>query len=296
MTDYYIEERSGVIEFGPLSYPVYPRQTKVNWRSLKPWLHLLCCILAIPLIIWNLYLMLDLIEDANNVQNPRQTYYGDQQQPSAQLQAQTQQTYPASQPALSNERLTPQQQQQQQQQQPYKDYHWFGFTIAFCAIFTYLFAGVLVLIVEASGLSEKLAKFLYVIVYLSIAISVFVLLVSYNVLGPIFLILILILLVLYGFGFARFLIVSGYNLNEDGPAWMKPVIYGCLAFIPLLSTIRQCKGNRQAFGCLPNDYYFGGRVLYQDYFSFCLMFTIFLISLVPTILRKPQQQKSYDQS
>lgn len=58
---YFVEERSGVIGIGPLtnSPDLYYRRTKTNWGTLTTWLHLLICLLAIPLIIWNLFLLMD---------------------------------------------------------------------------------------------------------------------------------------------------------------------------------------------------------------------------------------------
>jgi len=60
---YFVEERSGVIGLGPLtnSPDLYYRRTKPNWRSGKLWIHLIICLLAIPLIIWNLFLLMDTI-------------------------------------------------------------------------------------------------------------------------------------------------------------------------------------------------------------------------------------------
>lgn len=86
MTDtYFVEERSGVIGIGPIanySPELYMRRTKTNWRSLSFWIHLIICILAIPLIIWNLTLLLDLISeyakvtvDANGQVVPEKQYH-----------------------------------------------------------------------------------------------------------------------------------------------------------------------------------------------------------------------------
>lgn len=60
---YFVEERSGVIGLGPLtnSPDLYYRERKTNWGSIQTWIHLIICILAIPLIIWNLSLLLDTI-------------------------------------------------------------------------------------------------------------------------------------------------------------------------------------------------------------------------------------------
>lgn len=58
---YFVEERSGVI--GPIVHTpeLYFRRTKTNWNSITSWIHLIICILAIPLIIWNLFLLTDTI-------------------------------------------------------------------------------------------------------------------------------------------------------------------------------------------------------------------------------------------
>lgn len=62
---YFVEERSGVIGLGPLTNSpdlYYRRQNnKTNWRSSTAWIHLLICLLAIPLIIWNLFLLMETI-------------------------------------------------------------------------------------------------------------------------------------------------------------------------------------------------------------------------------------------
>lgn len=60
---YFVEERSGVIGLGPLtnSPDLYYRRAKTNWGSPTSWIHLIICLLAIPLIIWNLYLLMDTI-------------------------------------------------------------------------------------------------------------------------------------------------------------------------------------------------------------------------------------------
>lgn len=60
---YFVEERSGVIGLGPLtnSPDLYYRRAKTNWGTLTPWIHLIICLLAIPLIIWNLFLLMDTI-------------------------------------------------------------------------------------------------------------------------------------------------------------------------------------------------------------------------------------------
>lgn len=66
---YFVEERSGVIGLGPLtnSPDLYFRRTKTNWRSSTSWIHLIICLLAIPLIIWNLYLLMETIIDYTQV-------------------------------------------------------------------------------------------------------------------------------------------------------------------------------------------------------------------------------------
>ena len=60
---YYVEERSGVIGLGPItnSPDLYYRRPKTNWNSTTAWIHLIICLLAIPLIIWNLFLLMDTI-------------------------------------------------------------------------------------------------------------------------------------------------------------------------------------------------------------------------------------------
>lgn len=72
---YFVEERSGVIGIGPLtnSPDLYYRRTKTDWGSLKSWLHLLIILLAVPLIIWNLYLLMETLTDytQQTVLNPR---------------------------------------------------------------------------------------------------------------------------------------------------------------------------------------------------------------------------------
>lgn len=66
---YFVEERSGVIGIGPLtnSPELYFRRTKTNWNSITAWLHLIICLLAIPLIIWNLFLLMDTITNYTQV-------------------------------------------------------------------------------------------------------------------------------------------------------------------------------------------------------------------------------------
>lgn len=66
---YFIEERSGAIGLGPLtnSPDLYYRRTKTNWHSFTAWLHLIVCLLAVPLIIWNLFLLMETIRDYSTV-------------------------------------------------------------------------------------------------------------------------------------------------------------------------------------------------------------------------------------
>lgn len=61
---YFVEERSGVIGIGPLtnSPDLYYRRNKTNWHSSTAWIHLIICLLTIPLIIWNLFLLMDTID------------------------------------------------------------------------------------------------------------------------------------------------------------------------------------------------------------------------------------------
>lgn len=67
---YFVEERSGVIGIGPLtnSPDLYYRRNKTNWSSTTAWIHLIICLLAIPLIIWNLFLLMDTIDSYTQVQ------------------------------------------------------------------------------------------------------------------------------------------------------------------------------------------------------------------------------------
>lgn len=143
--------------------------------------------------------------------------------------------------------------------------------------------GLFALVTEAACFSEKLAKFLYITVYLSIAISVYVLVFSYRLMGIIWLVLLFILIVCFGIGFWRFTIISAIYLNEEGPTWFKPLLYGCLAAIPLLTTSSQCRDAKNLYGCLPNEL-FGGRTMYNDFFSFIIMTIIAVISAVPYLL------------
>lgn len=62
---YFVEERSGVIGLGPIraSPELYYRNNKTNWRSSTAWIHLFICLLAIPLIIWNLFHLMNTITE-----------------------------------------------------------------------------------------------------------------------------------------------------------------------------------------------------------------------------------------
>lgn len=142
--------------------------------------------------------------------------------------------------------------------------------------------GVFALVTEAASFSERLAKFLYIMAYLSIAISIYVLVFSHRLLDVLWLILLAILIISFGFGFWRFSIVSAIYLNEEGPTWFKPLLYFCLAAIPLLTTSSQCHEikNVKLYGCLPNDL-FGGRTMYNDVFSFIILIIIAIISALP---------------
>ena len=120
-------------------------------------------------------------------------------------------------------------------------------------------------------------------VYLSIAISVYVLVFSYRLLGPLGLILLFLLMISFGIGFWRFTIISAIYLNEEGPTWFKPLLYGCLAAIPLLTTSSQCRDTKNLYGCLSNDL-FGGRWMFNDYPSFIIMTIIAVVSAIPFLL------------
>jgi hypothetical protein len=156
----------------------------------------------------------------------------------------------------------------------------FGLLIVLSAILMNLLAGVFAIITELACFSEKLAKFLYVMIYLSIAISIYALVFSYRLLGILGLILLFLFIVCWGIGFWRFTIISSIYLNEEGPTWFKPLLYGCLAAIPLLTTSSQCRDTKNLYGCLPNDL-FGGRWMMNDYFSFTIMTIIAVISCLP---------------
>lgn len=139
------------------------------------------------------------------------------------------------------------------------------------------------LVTEAACFNEKLAKFLYIMAYLSIAISIYVLVFSHRMLGFIWLVILFIFMLAFGLGFWRFSIVSAIYLNEEGPVWFKPLLYFCLAAIPLLSTSSQCRDTKNLIGCLPNEL-FGGREMRNDFFSFTIMVIIALVSAVPYLL------------
>lgn len=149
--------------------------------------------------------------------------------------------------------------------------------------------GVFALVTESACFSERLAKFLYVMVYLSIAISIYVLVFSHRLLGPLWLIVLFLFIIVWGIGFWRFTIISAIYLNEEGPVWFKPLLYGCLAAIPLLSTSSQCRDAKNTYGCIPNEYY-GGRIMYNDIFSFVIMTIIAIISALPYLFGIPHNQ------
>lgn len=235
---YFVEERSGVIGLGPIrtSPEMYYRNTKTNWNSMTAWIHLIICFLAIPLIIWNLFLLMDTILAYTQVSVTDNAQMG--------------------------------------------VVHPLGLLIVLCAILMNLIGGLFALVTEAACFSEKLAKFLYIIVYLSIAISVWALVFMHRRLGIIGLLLLFLFIVCWGIGFWRFTIISAIYLNEEGPTWFKPLLYGCLAAIPLLTTSSQCRDAKNLYGCLPNDL-FGGHVMYNDFFSFIIMTVIAVISALP---------------
>jgi hypothetical protein len=246
---YFVEERSGVIGLGPLRHSpeMYMRSNKTNWRSSTAWIHLIICLLAIPLIIFNLYHLMATIIDYTHVSV-----------------AQT--SLVAGEPA--------------QPQLQYTAVHPLGLLIVLSAILMNLLGGVFALITEMACFSEKLAKFLYVMVYLSIAISIYVLVFSYRLMNALGLIVLFLFIICWGIGFWRFTIISAIYLNEEGPTWFKPLLYGCIAAIPLLTTSSQCRDSKYLYGCLPNDL-FGGRWMFNDYFSFTLMTIIAVISSLP---------------
>lgn len=244
MTTYFVEERSGAIGIGPIanrSPELYFRRTKTNWGSITAWIHLIICLISIPLIIWNLLLLVSTIVDYTE---PRMN-------------------------VLTNE--------------PYGPVHPFALLVILCAICMNLLAGVFALTTEAACFSEKLAKFLYILAYLSITISIFALVLANNLLGLLWIILLGIFMVLFGIGFWRFTIISAIYLNEEGPVWFKPLLYFCLAAIPLLSTSSQCpevKPNVKVYGCLSSEL-FKGRTMYNDFYSFTLMIIIAILSAIP---------------
>lgn len=149
--------------------------------------------------------------------------------------------------------------------------------------------GVFALTTEAACFSERLAKLLYTMAYLSIAISVYVLVFSHNLLGLLGLIILFLFMIAFGLGFWRFSIISAIYLNDEGPVWFKPLLYFCLAAIPLLTTSSQCRETKNLIGCLPNDL-FGGRVMYNDFFSFTIMIIIAVVSALPYLLGIPHNQ------
>lgn len=243
---YFVEERSGVIGLGPLrtSPELYYRNNKTNWRSSTAWIHLIICLLAIPLIIWNLFLLMDTILDYTQKSVVSPTSDGQAQ---------------------------------------YTEAHLFGIIIVVCAIMMNLLGGLFALVTEAACFSEKLAKLLYVMVYLSIAISIYAMVFSYRLLGFVGLIVLFLFMICWGIGFWRFTIISSIYLNDEGPTWFKPLLYGCLAAIPLLTTSSQCREAKNLVGCLPNDL-FGGRYMYIDVFSFIIMTIIAVISAIPFLI------------
>lgn len=149
--------------------------------------------------------------------------------------------------------------------------------------------GLFALVTETACFSDKLAKFLYIMAYLSIAISIYVLVVSHRLLGIIGLIVLFLFMICWGIGFWRFSIISAIYLNEEGPVWFKPLLFGCLAAIPLLTTSSQCREAKNLYGCLPNDM-FGGREMYNDIFSFVIMTIIAILSAIPYLLGIPHNQ------
>lgn len=165
----------------------------------------------------------------------------------------------------------------------YTAVHPLGLTIVLCAILMNLIGGLFALVTEAACFSEKLAKFLYIVAYLSIAISIYATVFSYRLLGVIGLIVLFLFMVCWGIGFWRFTIISSIYLNEEGPTWFKPLLYGCLAAIPLLTTSSQCREAKNLYGCLPNDL-FGNRVMENDYASFIIMTIIAVISCIPFLI------------
>lgn len=145
------------------------------------------------------------------------------------------------------------------------------------------------LVTEAACFSNKLAKFLFVIVYISVVVSIFSLVMSHNLLGPLGFLLWLIFAILWGFGFWRFSIISAIYLNEEGPTWFKPLLYFCLAAIPLLTTSSQCRDTRNIVGCIPNEW-LGNRWMYNDFYSFTLMIIIAIFASIPFLLGIPHQE------
>lgn len=241
MTTYFVEERSGVIGLGPIAHSpdLYFRQRNTNWNSITTWIHLIICILAIPLIIWNLYQMMDAIEIFS--------------------------------PSPYN----------QEKDQLYP--HILVLLIVFCSISMNLLGGLFALVTETACFSERLAKFIYVMAYLSIVIPICALVISRGLLNIIWVLLLLLFVISFGIGFWRFTIISAIYLNEEGPVWFKPLFYFCLAAIPFLSTSARCQDDRNIWGCLPNDLY-GGRIWVHDLYSFVIMIIIALLSAIPYLL------------
>lgn len=200
---YFVEERSGVIGLGPLrtSPEMYYRSNKTNWRSSTAWIHLIICLLAIPLIIWNLFLLMDTIINYTQVSVVTST-------------------------GLTGATLA-----DSSEAPRYTAAHPLALLIVLSAILMNLLGGLFALVTEAACFSEKLAKFLYVMVYLSIAISIYALVFSYRLLGIVGLIVLFLFIICWGVGFWRFTIISAIYLNEEGPTWFKPLLYGCLAHL-----------------------------------------------------------------
>ena len=113
-----------------------------------------------------------------------------------------------------------------------------------------------------------------------------------SLLGTIGYVLLIIFFIMFCVGFWRFTIISSYYLNEDGPVWFKPLLYGCLAVIPLLSAGSQCRdNNKNVVGCLPIEL-FGGRMVLIDWFSFTIMTIITIISALPFLFGGTHQPQS----
>lgn len=146
--------------------------------------------------------------------------------------------------------------------------------------------GVFALVTESASFSEKVAKLLYICAYISISLSVYALVFNHGIIGPFWLIVLFLFIIAFGFGFWRFSIISTIYLNEEGPVWFKPLLYFCLAAIPLLTTSSQCRETPKhvhVYGCLPLTM-FGNRIMYNDFYSFTLMIIIAIISALPYLL------------